>query len=57
MMGWSVFAAIISAVGGVYLSFWLDTDAAPTIILLLTLLFILALVGKRLFGWRHKADG
>lgn len=57
MMGWAVSAAIISAVGGVYLSFWLDTDAAPTIILLLSLFFVLALVGKRLFGWRHKADG
>lgn len=47
MMVWSVLAALLSAVGGVYCSFWLNADAAPTIVLFLTFLFGGALLFSR----------
>lgn len=44
----SVVVAIVAMVGGVYLSFWLDSAPGPTVILLLTIGFIGAFVYRRL---------
>lgn len=44
----SVIVAIVAMVGGVYLSFWLDSAPGPTVILLLTIGFIGAFVYRRL---------
>lgn len=38
----AVLASTISLVGGVYLSFWIGSDAGPTVILVLTTLFLIA---------------
>ena len=38
----AVIASTASLVGGVYLSFWIGSDAGPTVILVLTLLFLIA---------------
>jgi manganese/iron transport system permease protein len=40
--------------GGVYLSFWLDSAPAPTIILLLSAMFILAFARNSLLARRAK---
>lgn len=44
----SVIVSLVAMVGGVYLSFWLDSAPAPTVILLLTVGFIGAFVYRRL---------
>lgn len=44
----SVVVSLVAMVGGVYLSFWLDSAPAPTVILLLTAGFIGAFVYRRL---------
>ncbi|KAJ55969.1 membrane protein [Actibacterium mucosum KCTC 23349] len=44
MMAVAVAVTLVAGIGGVYLSFWIDSAPAPTIILILTLLFILAFV-------------
>ncbi len=38
----AILASTASLVGGVYLSFWFGSDAGPTVILVLTVLFLLA---------------
>ena len=38
----AVIASTASLVGGIYLSFWIGSDAGPTVILVLTLLFLIA---------------
>lgn len=43
MLGLAVVTCVVSMLGGVYLSFWLDSAPAPTIILILTALFLIAL--------------
>lgn len=50
----AVAVSLIAMVGGVYLSFWLDSAPAPTIILLLTLGFIGAFVYRRLLAPQLK---
>ena len=42
-------------VGGVWLSFYLDSAPAPTIILILTALFLLAFVRRNLLTRRASA--
>ena len=49
MLVLAVVVAAASSLGGVWASFWLDSAPAPTIVLTLTGLFILA------FGWRNIA--
>ena len=44
MMAVAVAVTLLAGIGGVYLSFWLDSAPAPTIIVILTSLFILAFV-------------
>ena len=46
----SVAVSLVTMVGGVYLSFWLDSAPAPTIIVLLTMCFIGAFILKSLFA-------
>jgi manganese/iron transport system permease protein len=46
----SVVVSLIAMVGGVYLSFWLDSAPAPTVILLLTVGFMGAFVYRRLLA-------
>lgn len=47
MMAVAVCAALISAVAGVYLSFFIDSAPAPTIVLIMTLFFIAAFIKAR----------
>lgn len=49
----SVVVSLVAMVGGVYLSFWLDSAPAPTVILLLTAGFIGAFVYRRLLISPH----
>ncbi|MCF3974540.1 metal ABC transporter permease [Paracoccus salsus] len=49
MLAMAVAVAVFSGLGGVWASFWLDSAPAPTIVLVLTALFILA------FLWRQIA--
>lgn len=55
MVGVAVAAAWAAMLGGVYLSFWLDSAPAPTIILLLSAMFILAFMRNTLLARRAKA--
>ncbi len=43
MMIAAIAVALVSGVTGIYLSFWLDAAPAPTIVLILTILFLVAL--------------
>ncbi len=54
MMVLAILVAIISGVSGVYLSFWIDAAPAPTIVLILTGLFLIALF-RRMAGTRRMA--
>lgn len=47
MLWVSVLVCLVAMLGGTYASFWLDSAPAPTVILLLTGLFLMAL------GWRR----
>lgn len=52
----SVVVNLVSMLGGTYLSFFLDSAPAPTIILILTGFFVIALMGRRLIQGRgHTA--
>ena len=51
----SVAVCMVSMVGGVWLSFYLDSAPAPTIILILTALFLLAFVRRNLLTRRASA--
>jgi manganese/iron transport system permease protein len=44
MMWTATIVTLIAGVLGVYLSFWIDSAPAPTIILILTIIFIAAFV-------------
>ena len=48
MLGVAVAVTILATTGGVYASFWLDSAPAPTIILILTAVFIVAFSAKML---------
>ncbi len=54
MMIAAVLITAVSMVGGVYASFWLDSAPAPTIILLLTLAFIVAFVWRQIQNARQS---
>lgn len=54
MMGVAVAVTWAAMLGGVYLSFWIDSAPAPTIILLLSAMFILAFVRNSLLARRAK---
>jgi manganese/iron transport system permease protein len=45
---------LMAMLGGVYLSFWIDSAPAPTIILLLSLAFLLAFVWRQQQGHRNQ---
>lgn len=52
----AVLVNLVSMLGGTYLSFFLDSAPAPTIILILTGFFVIALMGRRLIQGRgHTA--
>jgi manganese/iron transport system permease protein len=46
MMPLAVTVTILAMLSGIYLSFWIDSAPAPTVIMLLTLTFILVLIKK-----------
>ncbi|WP_370321544.1 metal ABC transporter permease [Oricola sp.] len=48
MLAAAVAVTLLATTGGVYASFWLDSAPAPTIILILTAVFIVAFVAKML---------
>ncbi len=52
----SVLVAVFAGVGGIYLSFWLDSAPAPTIVLLLTAFFLVALVARNTMIRRASAQ-
>ncbi|MDO5103658.1 MAG: metal ABC transporter permease [Lautropia sp.] len=51
MLWVAVLATVLASVGGIYLSFFLDSAPAPTIVVLLTLFFLLALLVD---GWKTR---
>jgi ABC-type Mn2+/Zn2+ transport system permease subunit len=53
MMGLSVVIGVFSAVGGLFISYWLNTASGASIVLLSTLVFFAALLTSR----RRKAKG
>lgn len=55
MLSVAVAVAVLAGLTGVYLSFWLDSAPAPTIVLILTGLFILAFLGRR-WQWRRVSE-
>lgn len=55
MLTVSVIVCLIGLIGGVYLSFWLDSAPAPTAILLLTAMFILAFVRRGILTRRANS--
>ena len=52
MLSAAVVAALAAGLSGIYVSFWLDSAPAPTIVLILTGLFIIALVWRTLQIYR-----
>jgi manganese/iron transport system permease protein len=54
MIAVSVLVTLASMLGGVYLSFWLDAAPAPTIILLLSAIFVLAFAFHSVLARREK---
>ena len=48
MLAVAVAVAVGAAIAGVYASFWIDSAPAPTIVLVLTLVFVASLVLTRL---------
>lgn len=55
MLSVAVAVALLAGLTGVYLSFWLDSAPAPTIVLILTGLFILAFLGRQ-WQWRRVSE-
>ena len=53
MMAAAIAVNLVAMTGGVYLSFWLDSAPAPTIILLLTLIFIAAFIFRQVENARR----
>ncbi|SEG60489.1 manganese/iron transport system permease protein [Thalassococcus halodurans] len=52
MLIYSVLVALLSCISGIYLSFWIDSAPAPTIILIFSGLFVLSLVWRSGLGRR-----
>ncbi|WP_193668169.1 metal ABC transporter permease [Paracoccus kondratievae] len=57
MLVTSVGVAAFGAVAGVWISFWLNSAPAPTIVLVLTVLFVLAFAWRNLATRRAQAAG
>ncbi|MEM1361445.1 MAG: metal ABC transporter permease [Pseudomonadota bacterium] len=55
MLWLSVLICMLSMVGGVYLSFWLDSAPAPTVVLILTAVFVVVFVWRQI-GARRALD-
>jgi len=55
IMGLSIVVAVASTIGGFYASYYLDFPSGPSIVLALTLFFLLAWFGSRL-RWRGRLD-
>jgi manganese/iron transport system permease protein len=53
----SIIAALVAGLSGIYASFWLDSAPAPTIVLLLTAMFLLALARNNIRSTRASAQG
>ena len=56
MMAVAVAVTLVAMVGGLWLSFWLNSAPAPTIILLLTATFIAAFLHRQSLGHRRVSD-
>ena len=54
MLWVSVLVCMTSMVLGIYASFWLDSAPAPTIILVLTIVFVFAFVRRQLEARRNS---
>lgn len=57
MMATSILIAVLSSVGGVFLSFHLDSAPAPTIVLMLTAIFVIAFLLAPKHGLLTRASG
>ena len=55
MLGVAVAVCMSSMVTGIYASFWLDSAPAPTIVLILTAIFLTAVARRQLLIRRHAA--
>lgn len=55
MLAVSVVVALSAMLGGVYLSFWLDSAPAPTVILLLSGAFVVSFLWRQYIGRRSNA--
>jgi manganese/iron transport system permease protein len=53
MMCVAIAATLLAMFSGVYLSFWIDSAPAPTIILFLTTVFVMALCYRQIVNLRH----
>ena len=51
----SVIIALLASIIGIYASFWIDSEPAPTIVLVLTAMFIVAMIGRNLRIARNTA--
>ena len=51
----SVIIALLASIVGIYASFWIDSEPAPTIVLVLTAMFIVAMIGRNLRIARNTA--
>ena len=51
----AVAACMVGMLGGVYLSFFLDSAPAPTIVLILTAIFLVAFVRRQVLTRRVSA--
>lgn len=57
MMAWSAAVALVGSFLGVYLSFFIDSAPAPTIVLVMTAMFIAAFLRTRWLAMRLEALG
>lgn len=55
MLATAIGVAALSTISGIFASFWLDSAPAPTIVLVLTLLFVLAFIWRNLATRRLSA--
>ncbi|WP_372838203.1 metal ABC transporter permease [Phaeovulum sp.] len=57
MLGVAVGVALVAGLTGIYASFWIDAAPAPTIVLIMTGMFLIALAWRRLRENRATATG
>ncbi|WP_375173926.1 metal ABC transporter permease [Pseudooceanicola sp.] len=57
MLWASILVALLAGLAGTYLSFWLDSAPAPTIVLLMTGMFLVALAWRNIRQGRIAASG